>query len=69
MNLIIQQIDKEIAILQQVRKLLSGEQKPAAKIHLVPKRTHKMSAAGRKAISDAAKARWKKVKAEKKAAA
>jgi len=74
MNTIIQQIDKEISTLQQVRTILSGqgngETKPAhAELHIVPKRKHKMSPEGRARIAAAAKLRWKKKRAEAKAAA
>jgi len=71
MEAILKAIDKEIATLQQVRKLLAVEPKPAAKIkkiHLIPKK-HKMSPEGRARIAAAAKLRWKKKRAEAKAAA
>ena len=70
MNTILKAIDEEIATLQQARTILSAEPKPAAKkIHLVPKRKHKMSPEGRARIAAAAKLRWKKKRAEAKAAA
>lgn len=72
MDHILEQIDAEIEKLQQVRIILSAPEKaePEKVIHIVPKkRKHVMSAAGRKAISDAAKMRWKKHKAEAKKAA
>jgi len=66
METILKAIDKEIALLEQAKKLLSTEPKPA-KIHLVTKpRKHKMSPEGRARIAAAAKLRWKKVKANAK---
>jgi hypothetical protein len=74
MESIIKTIDAEIAKLQKARTVLAelqnGEHKPgkpsASKLQLVAKKRHRMSAEGRKRISDAAKARWKKHKAEAK---
>ena len=61
---ILAEIDNEIARLQQVRSLLTQNGvKPAAKIAKRKRRT--MSAAARKRIGDAQRARWAKQKAGK----
>jgi phage gpG-like protein len=63
---ILAELDAEIKRLQEVRKLLAGTgthssaTKPVAK-----KRRRKMSAAARKRIADAQRARWAKRKAAK----
>jgi hypothetical protein len=67
---ILQEIDKEIARLQQVRALLAGEapkarrgrKKKATVIPSIPAKTaggkRKLSPEGRKRIADAMKRRW-----------
>jgi hypothetical protein len=72
---IIEQIDSEISRLQQARKLLGGTDATDAKRGPGrPKKSdavagkpvkRKLSAKGRKAISDAMKKRWAKRKVEK----
>jgi len=58
---------KKMAAAQRARYAkLRGESEPSEAA--TAKRKHKMSAAGRKAISLAAKKRWKAIKAAKKAA-
>lgn len=62
---ILASIDTEIAQLTQARALLSGDgAKKAAATPTIPKK-HKMSAAARKRIGDAQKARWARQKAAK----
>jgi hypothetical protein len=62
---ILASIDAEIARLEKVRALLSTDGiKKAASAAPIRKR-RKMSAAGRKKIADAQKARWAKQKAAK----
>jgi hypothetical protein len=58
---ILAEIDSEISRLKQARALLSGdgEKNPAAS---APPKKHRMSAAGRKRIADAQRARWAKQK-------
>lgn len=57
-------LKKQIERLQAQLEKLAGAAAPAAAAK--PAKRRRMSAAGRKAISDAAKARWAKVKATKK---
>ena len=57
-------LKKQIERLQAQLEKLAGAATPAAGAK--PAKRRRMSAAGRKAISDAAKARWAKVKAAKK---
>jgi hypothetical protein len=71
---ILNAIDEEIARLQQARAILAGSSKPpagkkssAAVTHDKPRR--KLSAKARKAIADAQRKRWAKVKSQKKAPA
>jgi hypothetical protein len=74
---ILNAIDQEIARLQQARAILAGSSKPpagkkstaaaAAVTHNKPRR--KLSAKARKAIADAQRKRWAKVKRQKKASA
>jgi hypothetical protein len=75
-NQIIATIDEEIAKLQRARELLFPTDdptkrkrgRPAKKATAnAPRETRKLSAAGRKRISDAMKARWAARKAPKKA--
>lgn len=61
---ILASIDFEIAQLQQVRALLSGEGTKKAATPIVRKR-RKLSAAARKRIGDAQRKRWAKQKASK----
>jgi hypothetical protein len=71
---ILNAIDEEIAKLRQARAVLAGSaslsvrKKPTAAVtHTKPRR--KLSAKARKAIADAQRKRWAKVKSQKKAAA
>ena len=72
---ILNAIDQEIARLQQARAILAGSSKPpagkksttAAVTQNKPRR--KLSAKARKAIADAQRKRWAKVKSQKKASA
>ena len=65
---IVQEVRAEIGRLEQVLKLLGhgtvSVQKTAAKTERAPRR--KMSAAGRKRIAAAQKARWAKIRAAAK---
>jgi hypothetical protein len=63
---ITQQVKAEIAKLNQVLHLLEGtaKQTKVAKQARAPR--HKMSAAGRKRIAAAQRARWAKIRAGKK---
>ena len=56
--------DKIQSLEKELEQILGSSTEPAAPA--VPKKRHKMSAAGRARISAAAKARWAKVKAAKK---
>ncbi len=56
--------DKIQALEKELEQILGSSTKPVATS--VPKKRHKMSAAGRARIAAAAKARWAKVKAAKK---
>jgi hypothetical protein len=58
---ILASIDSEIAQLKQARALLSGGGVKKAATPAAPKK-HKMSAAARKRIGDAQRARWAKQK-------
>jgi hypothetical protein len=60
---IVQEIKAEIEKLNQVLRLLGGKQTRAAKQTRAPRR--RMSAAGRRRISMAQKARWAKIRAKK----
>jgi hypothetical protein len=73
---VIAQIDMQIANLQQAKALLSGggskagakrRGRPAGSKNksAVPTKRRKMSAAGRKAIAEAQRNRWAKIKADK----
>lgn len=66
MNLepITKEIKRQIAKLNHVLQVLEGVKQTKAKPARAPRR--KISAAGRKRISMAQKARWKKIKAGKK---
>ena len=72
---ILNAIDEEIARLRQARAVLAGSSKPpgrkkataAAVAHDKPRR--KLSTKARKAIADAQRKRWAKVKSANKAAA
>jgi hypothetical protein len=66
-NRIVQEIDAEIARLQQARTLLSGGSDAPAKKNAVGRpvgskktkvRKHRLSAEGRKRIADAMRKRW-----------
>jgi hypothetical protein len=59
---ITKQIRQEISKLNQVLHLLEGRAKKTAR----PKARGKISAAGRKRIAAAQRARWAKIKASKK---
>lgn len=58
-------LKKQIERLQAQLAKLAGSVS-AASTATAPRKRHKMSAAGRKAISEAVKARWAKLKAAKK---
>lgn len=58
-------VKKQIERLQARLVKLAGAAVPAS-VATAPRKRRKMSAAGRKAISEAAKARWAKIKAKKK---
>ena len=62
---ITQQVKEEISRLNEVLHLLEGGTKPAKSMGQVRQR-RKMSAAGRKRIGDAQRARWARVRAGKK---
>jgi hypothetical protein len=68
---VIQEIDEQIARLQQARALLGGASgkrpgRPAGSKNATgPKKRHTMSAAGRKAIAEAQRKRWAAIKAAK----
>jgi len=69
---VIQEIDRQIARLQQARALLGGgasDKRPGrpagSKNAAGPKKRHTMSAAGRKAIAEAQRKRWAALKAAK----
>jgi hypothetical protein len=75
---ILNAIDEEIARLRQARAVLAGSSTPSVRrkttaaaaatvTHKKPRR--KLSAKARKAIADAQRKRWAKVKSQKKAAA
>jgi hypothetical protein len=75
---ILNAIDAEIARLRQARAVLAGSSTPSVRkkataaaaatvTHKKPRR--KLSAKARKAIADAQRKRWAKVKSQKKAAA
>jgi hypothetical protein len=71
---VVQEIEQEIARLQEAKRLLeggavgsSGRRTAIAKAGARPKRV--LSAAGRKAIAAAQKARWAKVRKAQRAAA
>jgi hypothetical protein len=68
MESITEQVRKEIQKLNQVLKLLEGSKQPKVKrsstVKQAPKRT--MSAAARKKIAAAQRARWAKIRAGKK---
>jgi len=75
---ILNAIDQEIARLQQARAILAGSNKPpagkksttaAAAAVTQNKPRRKLSAKARKAIADAQRKRWAKVKSQKKASA
>lgn len=75
---ILNAIDQEIARLQQARAILAGSSKPpagkksttaAAAAVTQNKPRRKLSAKARKAIADAQRKRWAKVKSQKKASA
>jgi hypothetical protein len=57
-------VKRQIERLQAQLEKLAGAAVPVA-VAAAPRRRRKMSAAGRKAISDAAKARWAKIKTKK----
>jgi len=61
---ILASIDSEIAKLNQVRALLSGDGTKTAATPAAPKK-RKMSTAARKRIGDAQRKRWAKQKAAK----
>ena len=61
---IAQQVKAEISKLTQVLRLLEGSGTKRAKKQSSPRRT--MSAAGRKRIAAAQRARWAKIRAGKK---
>ena len=63
---IIAELDHQIHVLTQARNVLGGAPKAKPVITLVPHTKRHMSAAARKRISAAQKARW--AKARKKAA-
>ena len=70
---ILNAIDEEIAKLRQARAVLAGSDSPSVRkkptavvTHTKPRR--KLSAKARKAIADAQRKRWAKVKSQKKAA-
>lgn len=64
---VVAQIDAEIAKLQQARAALldTGTTTKVKTAKAKPAKRRKMSAAGRKAIADAQRARWAKVKEKK----
>lgn len=71
MEMTINSLDTEITKLQRAKVLLlglqNGEHKPGRpSLQLIAKRAYKMSPESRKRLSDAAKLRWKKRKAEAK---
>lgn len=64
-------LQRIIAVKKQIERLQARLVKLAgaavtASASAAPRKRRKMSAAGRKAISEAAKARWAKIKAKKK---
>jgi hypothetical protein len=63
---ITQQVKAEISKLTQVLHLLGGTGTKTSKTKAQPKARRKMSAAGRKRIAAAQRARWAKIKAAKK---
>lgn len=66
---IIEMIDRNIAELQQARRLLApAATVTSAKIALVPTPTRIISASARKRMATAQKARWAKYRASKKTA-
>lgn len=58
-------LKRQIEKLEAQLARLVGDEKPAA-VQAAPRKRRKMSAAGRRAISLAAKARWAKIKAGQK---
>ena len=66
---ITQEIREEISKLSQVLRLLEGGTKQKAKPAKTTGGRRKMSAAGRKRIAEAQRARWAKVRAQQKKAA
>lgn len=58
-------VKKQIERLQAKLEKLAGAASPAA-VAAAPRKRRRMSAAGRKRISEAAKARWAKLRAAKK---
>lgn len=67
---ILQALDKEIANLTQARALLNGSGNRSARAQAVASSSHKrvVSAAARRKMAAAQKARWAKFRAKKKAA-
>jgi hypothetical protein len=63
---IIREVQAEIGRLEQVLKLLGHSTAPVHKLVKTGKPRRKMSAAGRKRIAAAQKARWAKIRAAKK---
>jgi hypothetical protein len=63
---ITQQVKAEISKLTQVLHMLGGTGAKSAKSKAQPKAGRKMSAAGRKKIAAAQRARWAKIRAAKK---
>jgi hypothetical protein len=63
---IAQQVKEEISKLTQVLHLLGGTGTKPAKSKAQPKARRTLSAAGRKRIAAAQRARWAKIKAAKK---
>jgi hypothetical protein len=72
LNISTAKLQRIIAVKKQIERLqaqlakLAGAASSAAAAAAPRKKRRKMSAAGRKAISDAAKARWAKIKAAKR---
>jgi hypothetical protein len=62
---ILASIDKEIATLEKVRAVLSGNAAKKTTAPTVRHKKRKMSAAARKRIGDAQRKRWAKQKASK----
>jgi hypothetical protein len=65
---ILQAIDDEIEKLRQVRAILTGTGQASSKLSPTPEKPRRqLSAKARRAIADAQRRRWAKVKSQKKA--